>query len=239
MRASHTPNAHRHTPPGRHEHEFEPQYGLPEALPASETLLWQGSPDWKTLAVQRFHVRKLVVYFAVLLVVRVAFLLDDGMPIGAALLGAMTLFSLAALGIGLVALIAWLTARTTVYTLTDQRVVMRIGIVLTIALNLPLKRLQGADLGLLGAGSTSKAGIGDVVLQLQGTDRIAYLQLWPHARGWRFARPEPTLLCVPDAEALAARLTAAWSAATGIAPRAAAAEEPAAQAAFEPRLSTR
>ena len=28
-----------------HEHELEPQYGLPERLPATEKILWQGSPD--------------------------------------------------------------------------------------------------------------------------------------------------------------------------------------------------
>ena len=33
-----------------HEHEFEPQYGLPERLPQGETILWQASPDVATLA---------------------------------------------------------------------------------------------------------------------------------------------------------------------------------------------
>ena len=33
-------------------------------------------------------------------------------------------------------------ARTTLYTLTDRRVVMRIGIVLTVAYNLPLVRIE-------------------------------------------------------------------------------------------------
>ena len=34
-----------------HEHEFEPQFGLPERLPDSERLLWQGSPSWRALAI--------------------------------------------------------------------------------------------------------------------------------------------------------------------------------------------
>jgi hypothetical protein len=200
---------HRHTAPGQHEHEFEPQYGLPELLPASEHILWQGSPDWKTLAVQRFHVRKLVIYFAILLTARVAAQLSDGAALGEALYGSLVLLGLSALAIGLVSLMAWLTARTTVYTLTDKRVVMRIGVVLTVALNLPLKRLQAADLQLH-SGRT-----GDIALQTLGTDRIAYAHLWPHARRWRFAKPEPTLLCVPEAEKLAGALTAAWRSATG------------------------
>ena len=33
-----------------HEYEFEPQFGLPERLPQTERILWQGAPDAGTLA---------------------------------------------------------------------------------------------------------------------------------------------------------------------------------------------
>lgn len=203
MKAIHTLHGHRHSPPGQHEHEYEPQYGLPEALPKGEHVLWQGSPDWTSLAVRHFHVRKLVIYFAVLLVARMASLMSDGMGLGTALWGSSFLAFMAAVAVGLVTLIAWFTARTTVYTLTDKRVVMRIGIVLTMSLNLPLRRIEEAGL-------KDQAGVGDISLRLLKPDRIAYLHLWPHARAWRVARPEPTLLCVPDAQALAQQLTTAW-----------------------------
>ena len=199
----------RHTSQVEHDHEGEPQYGLPELLPAGEKLLWQGTPDWKLLAVQRFHVRKIAIYFALMLAARVASLLSDGMPLGAALLGTLTLGSLAAVALGLLAFTAWYTARTTVYTLTDKRVVLRIGIALTLNVNLPLKRVQGAALALFGGGR------GDIALQLLPGDNVAYVHLWPHARRWRFTRTEPTLLCVPDAMAVAAQLTAAWSVVNG------------------------
>ena len=32
-----------------HEHEFEPQYGLPERLPQGESILWQASQTWRPL----------------------------------------------------------------------------------------------------------------------------------------------------------------------------------------------
>jgi hypothetical protein len=120
------------------------------------------------------------------------------------------MLALSALAVGLVSFIAWMTARTTVYTLTDRRIVMRIGIVLTLSLNLPLRRVERADL-MLHSGT-----VGDVAVRLLGPDRIAYLQLWPHARPWRFKRPEPSLLSVPDAQAVARLLTDAWSRATGV-----------------------
>ena len=32
------------------EHEFEAALGLPEPLPAGETILWQGAPSWTAMA---------------------------------------------------------------------------------------------------------------------------------------------------------------------------------------------
>ena len=77
---------------------------------------------------------------------------------------------------------AWLTSKTTVYTITDRRVVMRIGIVLSITLNLPFARIRSAD------ASVKSGPSGDIALALSGNDQIAYVHLWPHARPWRVAR---------------------------------------------------
>ena len=193
-----------------HEHEFEPQYGLPERLPNGERILWQGSPDAAELARGAFHLRKLALYFGVLIALRGAAVLADGGSLADAAWSLLWPTGLAATGLGAVALLAWLTARTAVYTLTDQRVVMRIGIVLTLTFNLPLRVLESAAI------RPGHAGHGDIVLQLKGPDRIAWLHLWPHARPWRLARPEPMLRAVPQAAAVAARLSAAWSEVTGV-----------------------
>lgn len=201
--------AHRHFASG-HEHEFEPQHGLPETLPAGETLLWQGSPDWRALARRAFHLRKLALYFGALVLLRAAFVFDDSGSTAAALRATIGPLALAALALGLVALLAWLSARSSVYTLTDKRVVMRIGIVLTLSFNLPYKRVASAGLHLDAGGS------GDIALALLPPDRIAWLHLWPHCRPWRLSRPEPMLRCVPDAERVARVLSQAWSQATGL-----------------------
>jgi hypothetical protein len=222
MKAAH----HRHFASG-HEHEFEPQRGLPELLPAGETLLWQGSPDWRALARRAFHLRKLVLYFAVLVGLRAAFVYEATGSFDAALRATPGPLALAALALGLVALLAWLSARSTVYTLTDKRVVMRIGIVLTLTFNLPFKRIAAAGLQL------QAGGCGDIPLQLLPPDRIAWLHLWPHARPWQVTQPQPMLRCVPGAAEVARLLTQAWCEATGLAaePRAAAARPEAAAAA--------
>ena len=207
--------AHRHTL-HEHEHEFEAAPGLPEPLPPGEKLLWQGSPDWRVLARRAFHLRKLAAYFGALLVLRVAFLVNDGAALTEALRSTVGPLALASLGLALVALMAWLSARSTVYTITDKRVVMRIGIVLTLTFNIPFKRIAAAGLHLDAGGS------GDLPLTLQGPDRIAFLHLWPHARPWRLGKPEPMLRSVPQAALVARVLTEAWSQATGVAASAAA-----------------
>ena len=194
-----------------HEHELEPQYGLPERLPESERILWQGSPQVGELARSAFHLHKLVIYFGVLIGLRGATVLADGGSLAEAAWALLLPTALAGIGLMAVGLLAWLTARTAVYTLTDRRVVMRIGIVLTLTFNLPLRMVESAAL------RPGQRGHGDIVLRLKGPDRIAWLHLWPHARPWCLTRPEPMLRAVPEAAVVAARLTSAWSASTGVA----------------------
>ena len=126
-----------------HEHEFEPQHGLHERLPANERILWQGSPDPATLAIEAFHLRAVALYFVALMVWRAATAWSDGGPLSAleSLIGPALL---SATALGLLGTLAWLTARTAVYTLTDKRVVMRIGVVLTLTFNLPLRVVESA-----------------------------------------------------------------------------------------------
>lgn len=192
-----------------HEHEFEVAYGLPEALPKGETILWQGAPDFADMAIRVFHLKKAVVYFAILMVVRGSYLYSLDEPSMTVLAGVLIVAGLGLTAMAALAMLAWLTARTTAYTLTDKRVVMRVGIVLTLTFNLPFKRIETAGLQL-----TTK-GFGDMPLTLSGGDRIGWLNLWPHVRPWQIAQPQPMLRCVPNAQAVAATFQKAWADATG------------------------
>ncbi len=192
-----------------HEHEFEAVYGLPEALPKGETILWQGAPDFSDMAVRVFHLKKAVVYFAILMAVRGSYLYSLNEPSLTILAGVLLVAGLGLTAIGALLMLAWLTARTTAYTLTDQRVVMRIGIVLTLTFNLPFKRIETAGLQL-----TAK-GFGDIPLVLNSASRIGWLNLWPHVRPWQIANPQPMLRCVPNAQVVGTTFHKAWANATG------------------------
>jgi hypothetical protein len=197
--------SHRHAPPGVHEHEFEAAHGLPERLPAGERIVWQGSPELRAVAQRVFRWHWVAVYFLVLWVWYVARVPDWSQPMAwRASIGLALLYGL---GVGLWWALAWLTARTTVYTLTNRRVVMRIGIVLTVTYNLPLRCIEAADLHTADANS----GVGDIALRLEPATRIAYLHLWPHARPGHLARPQPMLRCIPEATQVAALLSSTWA----------------------------
>ena len=150
------------------EHEFEPVHGLPERLPGSERILWQGSPDWRALALRVFHVRKVALYFAALVALRVLLMLDDGAALATVAISALWLVALGALATGLLACLAWLSARATVYTLTERRVVMRIGIVLTLSFNIPFSRVVAADF------RPQPDDRGDIALRLTTRGRIGF-----------------------------------------------------------------
>ena len=213
MKAVHTPRQ----PHRGQEHEFEAQLGLPERLPAGEHILWQGSPDPVLVGRRVFHLVGLALYFAAMLTWRMVVLLDDGADWSDALRGTLLLAVLSASCLGFLGYMAWLTAKTTVYTLTNQRVVMRIGIVLTVTYNLPLRSIDAAHLLPLAGGQ------GEIALALRGDTRIAYLHLWPHARPWQLARTQPMLRCLDGVQQVSEALAKAWSAANEQPARAAAA----------------
>jgi hypothetical protein len=95
------------------------------------------------------------------------------------------------------------------YTITDRRVVMRIGVALPVTFNIPFSVISGAGLRDLGGGR------GDIALRLLDGNRIAYLVLWPHVRPWRLNATEPMLRAIPDAQKVAMILSDALAAELG------------------------
>ncbi len=185
------------------EHDYEPVPGLPERLPEDETLLWQGSPQWLPLAAHAFHLRKVVFYFAALIAVRIGFgvVSHDVAGTVARDCGWLVVAGMAAAGVLMT--LGWLTARATISTITDRRVVMRFGIAISMALNLPFRRIESAQLRM------RRDGTGDIALDLAASEHLAYLHLWPHARPWRFMHPQPMLRALAEPQAVSLLLARA------------------------------
>lgn len=170
------------------EYEIEPIPGLPGQLPPGERILWQGAPEWRVLAHTAFRTHWIAGYFGFLVAVSLGFSSWTGAALTAAL---------GAVALGLLHLLAWGSARTTLYTLTNRRIVLRIGIAVPKCINLPLSQIASVDL------ACRADGTGDLPLTLAGSARLGWLALWPHVRPWTTARPRPMLRAVPDATTVA------------------------------------
>jgi hypothetical protein len=187
--------------------DFEPIPGLPANLPHGESLLWQGSPDWGMLARHVFHVGIIGAYFAVLIAWKLIAGFYDGAPLASLAPGIGWTLLLAGAGIGILCLLAWAMARTTIYSITSKRVVLRHGVALPMALNIPFRLVESA------AARIRASGHGDLPIALRPGEKISYIMLWPHARPGRFKHPQPMLRGIPDAANVADILARALAAA--------------------------
>lgn len=174
------------------EYATEPVKGLPELLPAGERMLWQGQPSWRALAVQVFHVRKIAIYFGLILIWRLASGWIDGSSLASAATFVLWFLPVALAAVGIPTLLAWLYARSSVFTITSRRVVMRFGVALPWSLNLPYRTIESAAM------SVHKDGTADIAISLTGLGRISYLHLWPFARPWWINRAQPMMRGLPD-----------------------------------------
>ncbi len=165
---------------------------LPADLPPGERVLWHGRPDWFGMTRRAFRADFVAIYFAAMTVWNAITAPEGGAMMAAAQTVAAGLAALA-----LLALLGWLSARTTLYVVTSGRIVMKIGVALPVFFNLPYSQIASA------AACVFNDGTGDISLTLTNGQKIAYLHLWPHARPFRFSQPEPTLRSVPDAAKIA------------------------------------
>lgn len=182
------------------EYEFEPIRGLPELPPQGEKIVWQGEPGFMGISRRVFHVRKVGLYFAIVLAFSLASQSSSGEPFSALLATVAWQLAIASAALGILFFLGWLYTRTTVYTITNQRLVMRFGVAMPMMINIPWSRIAEVNLRDHGDGS------GDIELTMSGGQRMSYLMLWPHIRPWQFSPVKPTLRSINNVQAVAADL---------------------------------
>jgi len=182
-----------------HDHDdfhVEPVRGLPETPPEGEHIIWQGAPHWLALARDALNLYWVAGYFVALAVWRGLVLADrGGWALG--LKATIPYLLMGVVACLLLMLLSYVLAKTTVYTITNQRVAMRIGAALTVTLNIPFTMIRSADL------AQRPDGTGTIVLDLMGETRLSYLVCWPHVRPWKMSRTQPALRAIPDVEKVA------------------------------------
>lgn len=178
--------------------DFEHAPGLPAPLPPGEELLWQGRPDAWRLCVESLAVRWVIGYFALLALWRIG-ASAASMPLGTAVATALPLVVLCAAAVGLLWGFSWLQARAAVYTVTSERVILRIGAALQVTLQIPYRQMVNAALDL------RSDGTGTIAFEQKpdGGAQLSYLVLWPHVRPWHMRAPQPAFRAIPGAEHVA------------------------------------
>lgn len=174
--------------------ETEPVPGLPEKLPEGEHIVWQGYPDARAVARKLLHERKIMAYFAVLIAWKFGTGLYDGQTV---LQSAYIASSLALGALVVFCLIRWYARavrRSTIYTITNKRVVMRFGVALPVTFNFPFKQITEANL------KKDFDDKGTISFGLTEHTKISWLILWPHVRPWMISRPQPALRLVRNVE---------------------------------------
>jgi hypothetical protein len=174
----------------------EPLKGLPEQLPDDERIIWQGSPLAYQLAVDAFWFRPVAIYFTLLVLARFYFSWTQ-FGIEAAFVHIIPFVVAQVLCLAVLYFMAWATSRGTVYTLTNKRVVMRIGLLYTIHLNLPFVKIANASL------KKKRNGSGSVVFEILGKTTVSYFAIWPHVRPWKMRVTQPAFRSIANAEEVA------------------------------------
>jgi hypothetical protein len=177
--------------------EPERRAGLTDPLSPGETILWQVSPQTDRMAASIFHYRWLALYVAGAMVLGLIGARQSGYPFGQGVAMVMLAIPFAAIGFALLELLGRLTAKAATYTLTNRRLILKIGVALDMTISVPLSAVTNA------AVRKGKGATGDIALTVKDGGGVGYLALWPHARPWHVSIPQPMLRALPDVEAAA------------------------------------
>ncbi len=172
--------------------------------PARPITKWTGRPAWRSCMIRIWRAPWVAVYFGLLLADAARVSLTT--PLKSDLLGDAALFVIAMGVLALLALLAWLTVRSTTYIITDRHVEMHFGVGLQAKLVIPFGAIEHV------AVRVHRDQTGDIALRLIRGQGVLYPKLWPHARPWRWFRAEPMLRCVPRAGVVGTLLSRAVAA---------------------------
>lgn len=162
-------------------------------LPYPEAVvLWQGGVHPVSAAIRIWHVRAVAIWFLLLLADGATMRWRGPFTQQQVLIDEAKLLVIGMAATALLIGLAWLTARTTLYTVTDRCVIMRYGLALQARLVIPFAAIEHIGIRV------HPDQTGDIALRLKLDQEVPYHSLWPHARPWRFLRAEPTLRTIPE-----------------------------------------
>ena len=189
-----------------HDHEdYEPTPGLPEALPEGEHILWQGGPTTMSIARRVFYFRFVTAWFVLIALWTIWAGIYDGQQVGIVLRNTTILIMPLVAALSVLWVLARVISGTTLYTITNKRLVIRAGVAILKSINIPFQSIAAAGVKI------NRDETADIPVGLVPGQRIAYLALWPHVRGLMSRDIQPVMRGVPDGRKAAAILSRALS----------------------------
>jgi len=169
-------------------------------LEPGERILWQGRPLASALRRHLLKGRWLAAYFALLLGWKLALIVALRGLRPQEVFDTGVLLAQGAALVGILAYLAWALARSTTYTVTTLRIVIRHGIALQGTVDIPMRALRSVAVRI------HPDGTGDVALTVRDGAGVGLSKLWPHVRGLNLSAPVPMLRGLPDAAVLGTQL---------------------------------
>ena len=176
--------------------KFEVHKNILDAIPEGESILWKGKPSFWGFSWYFFGLKLLAFYLIILSVVFAARLtvtdfftafVVDFLPF--LLSGILTSIILMAL--------AKIQSQSSVYIITENRVIIKSGAALSFLISMPFKKIKAVNL------QKRKGSLGTISFELNSGKRVPYISCWPSVRPWRFKKTEPAFSCIENVDEVA------------------------------------
>ena len=176
--------------------KFEVHKNILDAIPEGESILWKGKPSFWGFSWYFFGLKLLALYLIILSVVFAARLtvtdfftafVVDFLPF--LLSGILTSCILMAL--------AKIQSQSSVYIITENRVIIKSGAALSFLISMPFKKIKAVNL------QKRKGSLGTISFELNSGKRVPYISCWPSVRPWRFKNTEPAFSCIENVDEVA------------------------------------
>ena len=176
--------------------KFEAPKNILDAIPNGESILWKGRPSLWGFSWNLFGLKWITLYLSMLSIVSVArfFASDfytafyvDFLPFFlSGIFASIILIGLAAT-----------QTYSTVYVITENRVIIKTGAALSFLISMPFKKIKEVNLQKRGA------SIGTISFELLSEKRVPYISCWPSVRPWKFKRTQPAFSCIGSVDEVA------------------------------------
>ena len=176
--------------------KLEVHKNILDAIPEGESILWKGKPSFWGFSWYFFGLKLLAFYLIILSVVFAARLtvtdfftafVVDFLPF--LLSGILTSCILMAL--------AKIQSQSSVYIITENRVIIKSGAALSFLISMPFKKIKAVNL------QKRKGSLGTISFELNSGKRVPYISCWPSVRPWRFKKTEPAFSCIENVDEVA------------------------------------